>query len=264
MTTTTATEHTLTRTGAAPLRFTGTRIAGVGTTICGQDRWHNLNLYQITEGPQAGAYVVEVVYHSRWDGETEHHHVDLAADGRSIGEILHRYDPTAPVVGFARPNVAMDEVRKAKHAAILADVRRRYETGVSDLLGKANIVELPEHAMRRDQAMVRYRTLLDHALADLRLTEAEASAICDVLNGTWLLEDTWRHIAMEVEDGDRLNGLGRKWGIDGRALARRLSECSLVELCAIADASERFWAAVGDGDQRSTREQLVAVGLVRE
>jgi hypothetical protein len=50
-----------------------------------------------------------------------------------------------------------------------------------------------------------------------------------------------RHLWAEVEDADRLDGLGAKWGIDAHALAARLRDLSPGARMAILDAVERFW-----------------------
>jgi hypothetical protein len=95
-------------------------------------------------------------------------------------------------------------------------------------------------AITRD--LRRYYAVVRDELAALRLTRDEACAICDALNGTHLDEHMPRFLWAEVEDADRLNGLGAKWEIDALALAVRLRSLSPGACMAIVDAVERFWA----------------------
>ena len=101
--------------------------------------------------------------------------------------------------------------------------------------------------------LARYYALLREARARLRaqLTPAELSAILDVQNGhlygSGLLwsDEIW----VNVEDGCRLDGLAEKWAIDGAALVAKLRALDLLAVHALADATQRFWHAVGSGDQ---------------
>lgn len=78
------------------------------------------------------------------------------------------------------------------------------------------------------------------------LTEAEWSAICDVLNGTCMLTDHTemdpvRYIWVEISDGDRLNRLGDKWGIDAQDLATRVRDMTFAQQVAIAEITTCYW-----------------------
>lgn len=78
------------------------------------------------------------------------------------------------------------------------------------------------------------------------LTLAEWSAVCDVLNGTWLNAevgsfDICRSIWAEISDGDRLDGLGAKWGIDAQDLSRRVQVMPYHEQVAIVEIATLFW-----------------------
>src|SRR5690606_18187105 len=103
---------------------------------------------------------------------------------------------------------------------------------------------------------------LREALAELRLTVAEASLICDALNGHAALYDhadlapSGGLIALEVQDSERheVHGLD---GEQARALVRRLAAMSPLQALAVADASERFWSA----PTVDTESALRSVGL---
>ena len=106
-------------------------------------------------------------------------------------------------------------------------------------------------AIRTD--LGRYYRLLAEARATLReiLTPDELAAIVDVQNGHWYQgrldgSEIWAN----VEDGCRLEGLADKWSIDGPALVTKLRGLDLLAVHALADATQRFWHAVGAGDER--------------
>jgi hypothetical protein len=110
---------------------------------------------------------------------------------------------------------------------------------------------------RRD--LERYYALLRDALASVRLEEAEALLLADVLNGTLVDAHSYRLLWAEVEDACRQDGADRRWGVDGLALAARLRAMAPCELMAIADAVERAWLRA----EPDMRDRLRAVGLVR-
>ncbi len=110
---------------------------------------------------------------------------------------------------------------------------------------------------RRD--LERYYALLDHELARVELSEAEASLICDALNGTLMDPHSYRLLWAEVADAVRLDGLDAKWGVDGDALVERLRALSPGAMMAVVDAVERFWLS-----PNPLGENLRRVGLVRD
>lgn len=109
----------------------------------------------------------------------------------------------------------------------------------------------------------RYYATLRAELAGVDLSEAEASAVVDAANGTLFDPPTARLLWAEVDDAVRLNGLDRKWAVDGRALVEKLRSLTASQTLAVADACERFWSAVGAGEEVETASLLRRVGLVR-
>ena len=77
------------------------------------------------------------------------------------------------------------------------------------------------------------------------LSEAQWCAICDALNGYWLNGgDSGAGVRLawaEIEDADRLDGLGAKWGVDAGALAGWLREATAGQQVAVAEVVQRFW-----------------------
>lgn len=109
----------------------------------------------------------------------------------------------------------------------------------------------------------RYYEILRYGRQSLRdkLSEAEVSAILDNLNGVWLAEPvSIRLIYANVADGIELEGLDQKWKIDGPALIEKLRSLSFAESCALADAAERWWNRVANGDQPKFSEALQEIG----
>lgn len=105
--------------------------------------------------------------------------------------------------------------------------------------------------------LARYYALLERTRATLALTEAEASAVCDALNGTILDEHTVSLLWAEVDDACRV-GLAEKWRVDGPALVAQLRGLSYAQCVALYDAVERFWREPID-DVTAT---LQRIGLV--
>lgn len=108
--------------------------------------------------------------------------------------------------------------------------------------------------------LTRYYRLLAEGRSALRelLSPAEISAIIDVQNGHWYATKLYAdEIWANVEDGCRLDGLAEKWAIDGPALVAKLQALDLWQVHALADATQRFWHAVGGGDH--TREPARAL-----
>lgn len=100
----------------------------------------------------------------------------------------------------------------------------------------------------------RYREVCERHRPALSI--AEWKACCDALNGLNLRLDmgpsqhaTIRFMWAEISDGDRLDGLGAKWGIDAQALSVRIRDMSYAEQVSLADTVERFWCSVSRGEQ---------------
>lgn len=129
---------------------------------------------------------------------------------------------------------------------VLGEIDARGERGAVNRSGTIN------RDLERYYEILRYGR---QALRD-RLSTAEIAAILDNLNGCWLSEPvSVRLIYANVEDG-LAEGLAKKWQIDGPALVAKLKALSFAESCALADASERWWNRVGNGEQPEFAEAL--------
>lgn len=262
--------YTLPRTGDAPLKFTGEPIAAsCGKRLLGKDnnRWHDLAVYSTESG-----YVVAIQYGTQWQGESGY---DLAAPCRTPAEVrkvLRDHDPTARLGGFPPGDAYAD-----RQARLVADLRARYEQQVSEVLAGAGedfaedaSAEPADAELMRRSHLLRYRQLLAIGLREAEWTEAEASLICDALNGhhmaDWGESDdpesaprSWQWWPAEVEDAIRLNHLDRKWHVDRNKLAEKIRALSALGLAAVADAAERFWR---EHAQDETLAGLREVGLI--
>lgn len=105
----------------------------------------------------------------------------------------------------------------------------------------AALLEDHENRSGRINAVAdRYLGIVEHHAPEM--TEAEWCAVCDALNGYWITDRAGvRAMWAEIYDGDRINGLGEKWGADAIALAERVREMPFAELVALAEVVERFW-----------------------
>jgi hypothetical protein len=86
----------------------------------------------------------------------------------------------------------------------------------------------------------RFDAIISDELTRMTLSRDEWCAICDVLNGTWLLDHNWQSCWAEMLDSPEMD---EKWGIDHQALGWRLHKMGLAGRAAIVDVVERFWAS---------------------
>jgi len=257
---------TIPRSGDAPLRFAGERIAAATshrTSGYRESRWHELAIYRAVSGDLVG----HVRFVSRRDGEDGRDTAEPHGTDDAIIAWLREYDPCDDYYGF--PEGPQYE---SKQERLDSEIRAGYEGAVGEALAAAQIHESLDEwsTLRRQRDERRYRALLDGALAEVRLTVPEASLICDALNGHGTLsmverqesgrDADWAFWRASVADAVAQNGADEKWGVDWPALGAKLAALTDVQQLAIADAVERWWAI----DERdTTADSLAAVGLVR-
>jgi len=130
-------EHTLPRSGQAPLTFTGQQLAeSDGERQSGKEhnRWHELAVWRTT----GGKYVVQIAYRTKWQGELDHDAAVIVDQAKDVISVLTGHDPVAHVGGY--PIGAAYAERQSR---LLADIRARYDSQVSAILESA-----PEFAER--------------------------------------------------------------------------------------------------------------------
>lgn len=106
--------------------------------------------------------------------------------------------------------------------------------------------------LRRD--IERYYALLETERATLRRTllPEEVALIAGVLNGTLMDPVTIRHLADELEDAQGVSlpaGMATPAAEVDDELVSRVRRLPLGQLHALADAVERYWRRVGQGEQ---------------
>lgn len=103
--------------------------------------------------------------------------------------------------------------------------------------------------------------LLPRALRRVQFTPAEASLLCDALNGTIAIPGVRPPLEHEVADAISLDGLDRKWDVDGPTLVEKLRRLDDAQALAVALAVRQWWNL--PTEDRSLDEGLQRVGLVR-
>jgi hypothetical protein len=118
---------------------------------------------------------------------------------------------------------------------------RRATIYLSDAAEAALGPEAENLSGRINSMLIRYEGI--RADACPTLTEAEWSAIVDVLNGTWLMAehtdaDPARHLWAEMADSPEM---AEKWGIDIEELVITLRNQPYAARIAIVEVATRFW-----------------------
>jgi hypothetical protein len=101
---------------------------------------------------------------------------------------------------------------------------------------------------RITEVALRFAALIDDGMP--AFTAAEWCALCDSLNGYFLIYDhgtgsdmdparhAWANVADAADGPDRL---GEKWNVDGRALALRMRDMPYLQQVAACEVVRRFW-----------------------
>lgn len=125
----------LTRTGDAPLAFSGRILADVSGKRLGEGdvpRWHDLAIYETA----AGQYVVAIGYRTTWKGETGRDTLAVVVDRNELRDALKRYDPVAHVHGFPRGSQFAEQ-----QARLVAMVRQQWDTLIAMALTEVDVEE---------------------------------------------------------------------------------------------------------------------------
>lgn len=128
-------EHTLSRTGDAPLRFRGVVLANGSSERHegpGQNRYHLLTVYRTA----SGSHVVRAQYCSRWRDDPERDDAWVCDSPEEVIRTVREYDPIPPGVGFP-----LGEYYEAKQQRLLADLRGRWVSLVAKVLGECRFSE---------------------------------------------------------------------------------------------------------------------------
>ena len=96
-----------------------------------------------------------------------------------------------------------------------------------------------------------FPVLFGRALLEIRgkFILGELSLILDVSNGTSLTAGiAGQHIMIDVKDGITLDGLDKKWGIDGVLLCKKLQSLTSFQRACLEIWGNAYWYA-GDRDR---------------
>ena len=209
----------LPRTGQAPLRIAGDKIASADGAArrpraepLARDR--HLRPRRRLRGSDSLPHEMagRVFYHDL---------AEVVQQGGDVARVLAEYDPLAHLGGF--PSGPAYAERQAK---LEAEVRAVYEALVSEVLADDRFAVDVSAAVYGQDVRGDGRTRRRLELDSLHLTRPEASAVCDATNGTVLDKSSWQSLWAEVADADRLNDLGAKWEIDAKALSARIHAAS--------------------------------------
>lgn len=96
------------------------------------------------------------------------------------------------------------------------------------------------------RALLRYDEVCRRDLP--RLSVAEWKLCVDALNGCWLVDSPASWAGHEISDAVSLNQSDAKWGVDWASLQPRLAALTYGQWVALVDTAERYWAAVGRGE----------------
>jgi len=110
------------------------------------------------------------------------------------------------------------------------------------------------------QTLEDYYNLLERSVPTFEMKEA--MLIMDALNGIILMSQVPHLLWAEVSDAIQMDGLDKKWDVDGEALVKRLRGMTAFEQWAIADAVSRAWNAPTYRID-NMEERIRKVGLVK-
>lgn len=233
-------DHTLRRSGQAPLRFSGELIAeesshqstGGGAL---QYRWHEAAIYQ------AGRkYVLAISYRTVWQSEHDRDDAFVFDSPQEVGDALRDHDPLCAVNGFP-PGEAYAEKQKRLESAI----RDGYAAMVSRLLEDERFAVGLEQAEHEQYVQLDLQAVGEFVVAQLagfHLTRGEACALCDANNGAMLFPEgcCWPGIGANIFDFPA-SSLSEKWRCDAAALASRINAADRGTQFALAWAAAQFW-----------------------
>jgi len=134
---------------------------------------------------------------------------------------------------------------------------RHYKERITITIDPGLLLELDTRGGERSTVLSRDLTrcyaILKDARARLReqFNQDEISLLLDAFNG-YVFSAHARHIGElcpRVQDACFIDKLDVKWQVDGPQLLGKLQDLDVQSVLALVDAIERFWVAMGHGDQ---------------
>ena len=85
---------------------------------------------------RGGKFIVAISYPVEWEGENSYYHAEVVPDVSSAVKLIREYDPVAHVISYPPGERYAD-----KQARLLAELRQRYASQVSELLNRDEFAE---------------------------------------------------------------------------------------------------------------------------
>jgi len=134
---------------------------------------------------------------------------------------------------------------------------RHYKERITITIDPHLLLELDGRGEERSAVLsrdlTRYYALMRVARIQLReqFLPAELSLLLDAFNGHIFTPNVpiGSEMSSTVEAAFRLDDLDTKWLVDSSILLEKLHNLETPAILALADAIERFWVAMGHGDQ---------------
>jgi len=116
-----------------------------------------------------------------------------------------------------------------------------------------------ERSMVINRSLERYFDLLARTRRELRqmFNDKEMGLILDALNGTAFFDTFGIYLVQhEIADAISMDGLDKKWEVDGKALRDKMNALTDAQKLAIVDAVQVWWDRVANGEQPEYGEAL--------
>lgn len=115
-----------------------------------------------------------------------------------------------------------------------------------------------ERSTTLNQMVMRYNYMLALARSKLRETfsKEECALILDALNGSLFYEYSVGWVANSIKEAIQIDGLDKKWEVDGKGLVEKMQALNYWQCAALVDASETWWNRVANGEQPEFGELL--------
>lgn len=116
-----------------------------------------------------------------------------------------------------------------------------------------------ERSMVINRSLERYFDLLARTRRELRqlFSDKEMDLILDALNGTAFFDTFGIYLVQhEIADAISMDGLDRKWEVDGKAMLDKMNALTDAQKLALVDAVQCWWDRVVSGEQPEYGEAL--------
>lgn len=89
------------------------------------------------------------------------------------------------------------------------------------------------------------------------LTEGQWGLLCDMLNGTFIEDNTGDYLWADIAESGKLDGLAKKWGVDTDAFSQQVRDMTPAARFFILDVVVRFWKSPRPENHDLTMRQML-------